>query len=142
MIPEEFVCEQEDRLHFYRLLAGAVSSAEIDRVAEEIRDRFGPLPGPVSNLLLIKKIRLFSVDSAFKSVKVDDGGATLWFETKKNSAVLLLVRSCGAVLKEKQFSFTIINKRDGQTGISVKTSSLSSALRAVQYLFESPIASL
>ena len=138
LIPENYVQEQEDRLRFYRLLAGAVSSPEIDEVAEELGDRFGPLPEPVSNLLLIKKIRLFSADSAFKSVEVDRGGATLWLGAQKNQAVVSLVRSCGAVLEEKSCSFSVINKRGGQTGVRVETSSLSSALRAVEYLFESP----
>ena len=142
LIPEEFIQEQEDRLHFYRLLAGAVSSTEIDGVAEEIRDRFGALPEPVFNLLLIKKIRLFSANSAFKSVVVDRGGATLWLGAQKNHTVVSLVRSYGAVLEENNYSFSVINKQGAQTGLRVKTSSLSSALQAVEYLFESPSISL
>ena len=142
LIPEDYVQEQEDRLRFYRLLAGAVSSAEIDGVAEEVRDRFGPLPEPVFNLLLIKKIRLFSADSAFKSVEVGRRGATLWLGAQNNQAVVSLVRSCGAVLEEKKLSFSVVNKRGGQTGISIETGSLSSALQAVEYLFESPSVSL
>jgi transcription-repair coupling factor (superfamily II helicase) len=142
LIPEDFVQEQEDRLHFYRLLAGAVSSSEIDGVAEEICDRFGPLPEPVFNLLLTKKIRLFSVDSAFKSVEVDRGGATLWLGAQKDHAVVSLVRSSSTVLEENNYSFSVINKRGGQVGIRVETGSLSSALQAVEYLFESPGVSL
>ena len=111
-------------------------------MAEEIRDRFGFLPEPVSNLLLIKKIRLLSADNAFKSVEVDRGGATLWLRAQKNQVVVSLVHSCRAVLEENNYSFTVINKRGDRAGISVEASSLSSALQAVVYLFESPGVSL
>ena len=142
MIPEAFVQEQDDRLRFYRLLAGAVSTGQIDSLTEEIQDRFGPLPGPALNLLLIKKIRLLSVDRPFKAVEVDCEGATLWLRNKKNPMVVSLVRSYGAALTEKNVSFSVINNRVDQVGFRVKTKSLFLALKAVEYLFESPSVSL
>ena len=75
-------------------------------------------------------------------MEVDRGGATLWLGTQKNHTVVSLVRSCGTVLEKNNYSFTVINKRGGHAGLRVKTSSLSSALQAVEYLFESPGVSL
>ncbi len=136
LIPEKYVQQQEDRLHFYRRLASANSASEIQDTAEEILDRFGPLPEPVLNLLYIKKIRLASPGCAVESVEAGQGGAKLWLGSNNNGNVVDVVhRYCG-VLKKNNASFTVVN--DGErTGIDVETSSLSSALRTVEILFES-----
>jgi len=136
LIPEKYVQQQEDRLHFYRRLASANSTSEIQDTAEEILDRFGPLPEPVLNLLYIKKIRLASPGCAVESVEAGQGGAKLWLGSNNNGNVVDVVhRYCG-VLKKNNASFTVVN--DGErTGIDVETSSLSSALRTVEILFES-----
>jgi len=68
-VPEDYLPQVNLRLNFYKRLASVEDLAEIDRIREEARDRFGPLPEPVENLLrygalkhLAKKLRLRSVD--------------------------------------------------------------------------------
>ena len=55
-LPSAYVGEESVRLEAYRRLASADSAAEVEEVAEEWRDRYGPLPEPAR--LLIKTARL------------------------------------------------------------------------------------
>jgi transcription-repair coupling factor (superfamily II helicase) len=57
-IGEQYVPEQAQRLALYRRVAGARSDAEIDAVAEEIEDRYGPMPPEVLNLVDYGRIRV------------------------------------------------------------------------------------
>ena len=68
-VPEDYLPQVNLRLNFYKRLASVEDLAEIDRLRDEARDRFGPVPEPVENLLrygalkhLAKKLRLRSVD--------------------------------------------------------------------------------
>jgi len=50
-IPSQYVPEQSMRLRLYRRIADLHSLGEIDALDEEFRDRFGPLPAAIINLL-------------------------------------------------------------------------------------------
>jgi len=59
-IPESFIEESEVRVAFYRRLAKAENYKEVKFLAEELRDRFGPIPSPLKELLLVTKIRIWA----------------------------------------------------------------------------------
>jgi len=68
-VPEDYLPQINLRLNLYKRLASVEGLAEIDRIREEIIDRFGPVPDPIENLLrygalkyLAKRLRLRSVD--------------------------------------------------------------------------------
>ena len=56
-IPHDYIAEERLRLEAYRRLADAVAPADIDAVAEELLDRYGPLPDPVATLLEVARFR-------------------------------------------------------------------------------------
>jgi len=56
-IPEAFIADERERLVIYRRLARVESAEELDELRAELRDRFGPLPALVENLLRIMNLR-------------------------------------------------------------------------------------
>jgi transcription-repair coupling factor (superfamily II helicase) len=58
-IPHDYVDGERLRLAAYRAMAEATSEADVEAVREELADRYGPLPEPVSNLLDVAKLRVF-----------------------------------------------------------------------------------
>jgi transcription-repair coupling factor (superfamily II helicase) len=56
-VPHEYVPGERLRLEAYRRIAGIQSPDEIPAVHEELKDRFGPLPVPVLNLLEVARFR-------------------------------------------------------------------------------------
>lgn len=56
-IPDAFVPDESERLVLYRRMARAESKADLDALREEMRDRFGPPPTLVDNLLAAMEVR-------------------------------------------------------------------------------------
>jgi transcription-repair coupling factor (superfamily II helicase) len=61
VIPEDFVADGALRLRLYRRIAGLTDTAGIDLLAEELADRFGPLPEEVTNLLYQVRIKVLAL---------------------------------------------------------------------------------
>ncbi len=56
-IPHEYVPGERLRLEAYTRIAAIDSDADITAVAEELADRYGPLPTPVTSLLAVARLR-------------------------------------------------------------------------------------
>jgi transcription-repair coupling factor (superfamily II helicase) len=56
-IPHEYVPGERLRLEAYTRIAAVDSAADIAAVADELTDRYGPLPRPVQNLLAVAQLR-------------------------------------------------------------------------------------
>jgi transcription-repair coupling factor (superfamily II helicase) len=56
-VPEDYVPEPELRLNLYARLIGAEDATALDRLAEEMEDRFGAPPPPVRALLGLERLR-------------------------------------------------------------------------------------
>ena len=67
-IPEEYVPNLGTRLSLYHKLARVVHSEEVEDMALEFEDRFGPLPKPVQNLLYIVRIKILAARAEVSSV--------------------------------------------------------------------------
>jgi transcription-repair coupling factor (superfamily II helicase) len=57
-IPEVYLSDVSLRLAAYKEISGAESDEELGCIAEDLVDRYGPLPEPVSNLLEIVRIKI------------------------------------------------------------------------------------
>ncbi|MFW6352798.1 MAG: TRCF domain-containing protein, partial [Verrucomicrobiota bacterium] len=67
----DYLAETRLRIDFYRRLALAESTPEVDRVAEEMKDRFGPLPPPVEVLVLSTRLRTLAQECGFSHVQTE-----------------------------------------------------------------------
>jgi transcription-repair coupling factor (superfamily II helicase) len=67
-IPEEYVSNLNTRLSLYHRLAKMEHVEEVQDVAREFQDRFGPLPEPVENLLYIVKIKVLATKAKVSSI--------------------------------------------------------------------------
>lgn len=56
--PPDYIGSDRLRLEAYRRLAAASDGAGVDRVIEELVDRYGPLPEPAQRLIAVARLRL------------------------------------------------------------------------------------
>jgi transcription-repair coupling factor (superfamily II helicase) len=56
-IPEEYIQDVHQRLVLYKRISLAGNTEDIDRIADELKDCYGPLPQNVENLLQVIHIR-------------------------------------------------------------------------------------
>jgi transcription-repair coupling factor (superfamily II helicase) len=69
-IPEEYVPNLNTRLSLYHRLARVEHIEEVEDMAQEFQDRFGPLPRSVDNLLYIVKIKVLAALAEVSSVSI------------------------------------------------------------------------
>jgi transcription-repair coupling factor (superfamily II helicase) len=67
-IPEEYISNLNTRLSLYHRLARVEHIKELEDVAQELKDRFGPLPQPVDNLLYMVKIKVLAMRAKVSSI--------------------------------------------------------------------------
>jgi transcription-repair coupling factor (superfamily II helicase) len=72
-LPTSYITDPPARIDAYRRLADAPAKAALDRLRDEWRDRFGPLPPAVENLLVLQAIRLLAASKRIPSVEARDG---------------------------------------------------------------------
>ena len=71
VIPRGYVEDESQRIGMYRKVAGVSFAHEVEALAEEFRDRFGPVPAPVRRLLAIARLRILAAGLGLKSVATD-----------------------------------------------------------------------
>ncbi|MFD6416400.1 transcription-repair coupling factor [Streptomyces sp. NPDC060194] len=59
-VPHDYAPGERLRLQAYRAIASATTEADIKAVREELTDRYGKLPEPVENLLLVAGLRMLA----------------------------------------------------------------------------------
>jgi transcription-repair coupling factor (superfamily II helicase) len=57
-IPTDYVPYEQAKIEVHRRVASAVEVAEVERLREELEDRFGPVPEPLGNLLALQRARI------------------------------------------------------------------------------------
>jgi transcription-repair coupling factor (superfamily II helicase) len=78
-LPEEYVPEVNQRLAFYKRLAGAAGPDELADLRAELLDRFGPLPEPAEQLLDIVRIRIEARNLGIERIEAGEGKAVITF---------------------------------------------------------------
>ena len=71
-IPEEYVDDLDMRLTLCQRLARLTSTKQVDDMAQEFQDRFGPMPPQVANLLYAVKVKIMAMDAGVQSIATED----------------------------------------------------------------------
>ncbi len=95
-IPESYIDHTPTRLALYQRLAKATQRQETPAFREEMRDRFGPLPPEVENLLTLVDLRILAAEAGVESVVQDSGSVVLGLVDNVGSARLPLQRALGS----------------------------------------------
>jgi transcription-repair coupling factor (superfamily II helicase) len=57
-VPADYIPYEQAKIDVHRRVAGAVEVADVQRLREELEDRFGPVPEPLENLLALQRARI------------------------------------------------------------------------------------
>ncbi len=76
-IPEAYAPDLNLRLALYQRMTRVQHPQEVEEIAHELRDRFGPLPEPVQTLLYVVRVRALAREAGVQSVQTEDGQIVL-----------------------------------------------------------------
>jgi transcription-repair coupling factor (superfamily II helicase) len=69
-LPGDYVANEDDRLEIYRRLSVAQSTADLEDMADEWRDRYGDIPAPARRLLELTALKLLCRERGIMSLQV------------------------------------------------------------------------
>ncbi|HYJ79299.1 MAG TPA: transcription-repair coupling factor [Longimicrobiaceae bacterium] len=70
LIPDEYVPDEPQKLHFYRRLAREAAVEGVEALRRELRDRYGPVPEEVETLLATQSLRLLGAELGIERILV------------------------------------------------------------------------
>ena len=126
LIPETYVPDLPVRLGLYRRIGGLTTDGEIQAMAAELVDRFGPIPPELENLLDVVAIKAMcrianveKLDAGPKGIVVafrkntfaNPGGLVAWV-TNQKGAVKLRPDQKLAVVRELEYAARIKAAKD------------------------------
>ena len=94
-IPEDYIADLPSRLGAYGRLARAADTEEAVIIGEELRDRFGPTPAQVENLVYAVRIKALARAAGVESVGREGGAIVLRLQHGVGGAQPLLQRELG-----------------------------------------------
>lgn len=83
-LPDGYVSDSGQKLHLYRRLSKLEDRAEVDRLREEMVDRYGPLPPETERLLDAHVLRLLGQELGIERVFVRDREGRITFRASAN----------------------------------------------------------
>ncbi len=94
-IPADYLPDQKLRLRLYRRIADVRDRSELDALALEFKDRFGPLPDSLENLLFQMKIKLLAERAGLASISMENGQILLRYPVALKSEQVVRLRDLG-----------------------------------------------
>jgi transcription-repair coupling factor (superfamily II helicase) len=76
-VPNDYVPQVSQKIAIYQQLAKSRTHAQVEEVAAGVRDRFGPFPKPLENLVELTKLRAIALHKHVTRVVVDEKRLTL-----------------------------------------------------------------
>jgi transcription-repair coupling factor (superfamily II helicase) len=84
LIPDYYISAIHERFAFYEKISKAPSSGVIDKLSDELKDRFGPLPEEVTNLLLLSKFKLAGTALGLEKMDLQPNNLTLFLPDQQS----------------------------------------------------------
>ena len=83
LIPDDYIPDLDVRLGIYRRMSSLEKKVELEGLAAELIDRFGPLPKEVNTLILIMRIKAMCKRAGIAKLDGGPKGATVQFHNDK-----------------------------------------------------------
>ena len=85
LIPDEYVQNITERLSLYQRLDNCENDDELNEMAKEMSDRFGPIPPQVEDLFITVRCRKLAVQLGFEKMSLKDDTLRAYFINKHDS---------------------------------------------------------
>ncbi len=117
LIPDSYIKDIRIRLGYYKALADITSNEDLDRIEEELRDQFGPIPDQTLNLMGLMLIRRQCKELGVRDISAGVKSISLIFTEKTKLRPETVIQL--AVRENKKYSLTPDNR------LNIKLSTIS-----------------
>ncbi len=114
-VPADYVPYEQAKIEVHRRVAGALEVADVERLREELEDRFGPVPEPLENLLALQRARIKFGQAGARTVSFrGDRLAVVPIELDSKRAKWLREELPGAMYESGRSQVSVRVPKDGK----------------------------
>lgn len=132
-VPESYIVDEGQRLALYRRLADVRTAKEIDEIADEMRDRYGPIPPLADSFLRLMDLRRYLKTEMVTRAALHERAVSLQFHDEAPVSVDRLVELVedgdGKFRLSADFQLTFELDSDDWDGVVEETKSVLLQLR-------------
>jgi transcription-repair coupling factor (superfamily II helicase) len=96
-LPDDYVPDEAQKLELYRRLARARSVGDVAAFRQEVTDRFGPMPEPVTRLAEVAELRLAAESAGVASLAREEGWLVVRFGAGLSRATAMQLLAPGGM---------------------------------------------
>ncbi len=130
MIPESYIADIRIRLSYYKALAEIKSESDLEKIEDELKDQFGPIPDPIINLMGLMLIRRQCKDLGVRDISAGAKTISLVFTEKTKLKTETVVQL--ASRENKKYSIT----PDNRLNVRMNNITWSSVYEEMNYLLK------
>ncbi len=139
-LPADYVGKEELRLEAYRRLAAVTTEAEVDDITAEWEDRYGPIPAPAAELLMVGRLRAECHRVGLYDISLMGNQARLApIELKTSEAMRLRRIARDAIYKEDQRQI-VVPLRPARGSGSAQVNAAAQLVALLRELVPPPVA--
>ena len=117
-IPNSYIEHLQIRMNIYKRIETCTNIEQVETIKSEMRDRFGPVPIQLENLLYVKKLKIYCEKLSINSITQSENKITLFFTYDLQTAKIPIRNLLGE-------NFYIGNKQITFSGSTVNTNLLN-----------------
>lgn len=118
-IPDEYINSPTEKVAIYHRLLNLDNIHLIDGLANELRDRFGPLPSPVERLIEMVKIKKLASQLYIKQVKIRGHKMTLVFDPKATEREAFIEKELPRYINQKMAELRFVQSKEFKAEINL-----------------------
>ncbi len=107
-LPEDYCGDRALKLGFYRKIAGARTTTDIEELEAELKDRFGPIPSPTQRLFDVARLRVVGQDYGIGRFAMETGGVLQMTMFDSDRALPFLRKKLGKELRLPENRIAIV----------------------------------
>jgi transcription-repair coupling factor (superfamily II helicase) len=119
-LPDVYINSSSEKVSIYHRLLNLDNLHLIDSLANELQDRFGPLPDPVHKLIAMVKIKKLASQLYIKQVKINKHKMTLMFDTKATEKEVFIEKELPRYINQKIAELQFVQSKELKANISLK----------------------
>ncbi|AMV19893.1 transcription-repair coupling factor [Planctomyces sp. SH-PL14] len=112
-LPNSYVPAGRPKIDLYRKISAVATLEELGELANEMRDRFGPIPAEAQQLLLVRELQLHAWRWSIRRIYTEEGRFAV-FEYKDDKTIKQLQKKLGSDLRivDARKAYLLLPKRD------------------------------
>jgi len=110
-LPDSYVPETAQKLELYRRLARARSAGDLAAFRQELTDRFGPMPTPVTRLVEVAELRMAAEAAGVSSISREEGQLVVRFGAGLSRATAMRLLGGGGLPGAKPSEVTFASNQ-------------------------------